>query len=67
MNIHWGHPSATGGRPGVSSEQAQLRQDRWTATIILLIIVALLAAVTWLAGSSGGEVQDSLQHWPLMP
>ena len=53
------------GPPLGSINRTQLRRDRWTAVAVVAIVVAMMAAIVWLASLSGGGAY-SIEHWPIM-
>jgi len=55
------HPSTIKPRTG-----GQLRRDRWTAIVVLTLMIALVAFLLWLAGMSNGTIYEGIDYWPMM-
>lgn len=47
-------------------DNAQLRRERWTGVVVLLLFAALMALLIWLA-SIGGGGGDMDYDWWMMP
>lgn len=45
----------------------QLRKDRFVATIALVIVLAMMALIFWLASLGGGGADYINDYWPMMP
>lgn len=65
MNQHTG-PMAP---PPASRPQddEQLRRDRWTAVIVVAVMIALTGLVIWLASLGGGVEYEGIDYWHMMP
>ena len=50
-----------------SSDDAQLRRDRRTAFIVVVVMAALMALLVWLASFGGGVPYDGIDYWQMMP
>jgi hypothetical protein len=48
-------------------DDKQLRRDRWTAIAVVMVTIALMALIVWLASVSGGTVHEGIDYWPMMP
>ena len=46
------------------SDESQLRHDRWTAAVVVAIVVAMMALIVWLASLGGGASYEVLNYWP---
>lgn len=44
----------------------QLQRDRWTAAVVVAVMVGLFALIVWLA-SNGGVTYDNTDYWYMMP
>ncbi|MBP87471.1 MAG: hypothetical protein CMJ64_12225 [Planctomycetaceae bacterium] len=47
-------------------DDKQLRSDRWTAIVVVSVMIALMALIIWLASLSGVEY-ESIDYWHMMP
>lgn len=65
------HPGTNAPRTGPSSSmnsewsKRQLRHDRLATVVVLIVIVALMAIMLWLA-SLGGTTLEPTDYWPIM-
>jgi hypothetical protein len=50
-----------------SRDDKQLRSDRWTAVVVVAVMLALMAVIIWLASMTGGTVPDGFEYWDMMP
>lgn len=47
-------------------DEKQLRRDRWTAALVLVLLIALMVLTIWLGAITGVEY-DGADYWQLMP
>ena len=52
--------------PEVKDRDRQLRRDRFTGIVVLVLIALLTALMIWLASLSG-SAPDNLDYWQMMP
>ena len=50
-----------------SLDPKQLRHDRWTAAIVVAVVVAMMALIVWLASLGGGVAYEGVEYWNMMP
>lgn len=53
--------------PSPRSDKKQLQRDRWTAFVVLSIVVAMMALLVWLASLGGGVANEGIDYWHMMP
>ncbi len=47
-------------------EDDPLRRDRYTAIVVMVFMMALMALMMWLASLGGGPVEPT-DYWPMIP
>ena len=47
-------------------DERQLRRDRWTAALVLVLLIGLMILTIWLGAVTGVEY-DGVDYWHLMP
>jgi hypothetical protein len=61
-------PSALHSRTGNERfDDQQLRKDRITAIVVLLVFAALMVLTIWLASLGNGAADNVQPNWPMMP
>ena len=53
------------GTSGRSHEE--LKRDRKTAIVVVVIMLAVMALTIWLASFGNAPVQNGIDYWPMMP
>jgi hypothetical protein len=54
-------------RPRKPWTEDEMRRDRRTGILVLVVVLAIMAALVWLASLGGNGVQGGIEYWPLMP
>ncbi|MDP6443495.1 MAG: hypothetical protein QGG36_29295 [Pirellulaceae bacterium] len=48
-------------------DEQQLQRDRWTATLVILMVFALMGFVIWLASVVSPGDHQGIEYWHMMP
>ncbi len=60
-------PSKLGRKVAEKTPADQLRKDRITAVVVLVLFAALMALMIWLASLGGGSTEPTdPMNWPMM-
>ena len=53
-------------RTRTAKDANHLRHDRWIALLVVVVLIAMMALITWLASLGGSVDPGTFNNWDLM-